>query len=280
MMKNGGCHVHVICALVDLETGKSFNPAPPGWQKHFDPIRDFYNARNNWARPDDPVRARIVEQGRYDLPADKKQAKTALDAHIVKMVEHGLIRDRKDVVKELEKWGKITRQGKQYISIKPENFDKAIRLKGAIYGEQFSIKSGEKIKIEDSRADGNSRADRQHRIQEAQQQIKETIRNRTEYNLERYGRPGVHDAQVSEIRLAEDRRRDPGRAAGDRDRELGLHEISNEPHSEPTDRISQSKIALNELGLLHVKVVKIQIWIQKKPQIWQSDRGIWIIQLK
>lgn len=235
--KNGGCHVHVICARVDLETGKSFNPAPPGWQKHFDPIRDFHNAAHNWARPDDPARARIVEQGRYDLPADKKRAKDALDAHIVEMVDRGLIRNRQDVITELSQVGEITRQGKQYISVKPEGFDKAIRLKGTIYGEQFSIESGEKVKIEDSRANGNSREDRQHRIQEAKQQVEETVKSRIEYNLERYGRPGGHDAPVSEIRLVEDRRPDLGPTPGDRGRELGVHEISNASHPEPTSRV-------------------------------------------
>jgi len=245
---NGGCHVHVICARVDLETGKSFNPAPPGWPKHFDPIRDSHNAAHNWARPDDPARARIVEHGRYDLPADKKRAKAALDAHIVEMVDQGLIRNRQDVITELSQVGEITRQGKQYISVKPEGFDKAIRLKGTIYGEQFSIESGEKVKIEDSRPDGNSREDRQHRIQEAQQQVERTIRSRVEYNLERYGRPGGHDAPISEIRLAEDRRLDPGRAPGDRGRELGIHEVSNVSHSEPARTIQPEQNRLGEVG--------------------------------
>jgi hypothetical protein len=76
--QGGGCHIHIICARCDLETGKSFNPAPPGWQKVYDPVRDFHNARNNWARPDDPARARQTEQGRYDLPKDKGRIKIAL----------------------------------------------------------------------------------------------------------------------------------------------------------------------------------------------------------
>lgn len=35
----GGFHLHIIIARVELRTGKSFNPAPPGWQKTFDPLR-------------------------------------------------------------------------------------------------------------------------------------------------------------------------------------------------------------------------------------------------
>lgn len=235
--KNGGCHVHVICARCDLETGKSFNPAPPGWQKVFDPVRDFHNARNNWARPDDPERARIVEQGRYDLPADKKRAKVALDAHIVKMVDQGLIRNRQDVLSELSQVGKITRQGKQYISVKPKGFDKAIRLKGVVYGEQFSIQPGEKIKIEDSRANGNSRKDREYRIREAKQQLEKVVRSRIEYNLGRYGKSDNHNAPLPEIRLVENHRRSSGRSPGDRDSRLGVHGVFNTPHPENTKRV-------------------------------------------
>jgi hypothetical protein len=235
--QNGGCHIHIICARCDLETGKSFNPAPPGWRNVYDPVRDFHNARNNWARPDDPARARLIEQGRYDLPENKKRAKAALDAHIMGMVESGMIRNRQDVITELENVGEITRQGKQYISVKPEGFDKAIRLKGAIYGEQFSIQPGEKIAVEDSRPSGNSREDRQRRLQEAQQQVKEIVRSRAEYNLERYGKPDRGREAVHEIRLVENSGPDLSRDDRDRSRELGVHEVSHAPHPEPTDRV-------------------------------------------
>ena len=36
----GGVHVHVLAARCDLETGRSLNIAPPGWQQTFDPLRD------------------------------------------------------------------------------------------------------------------------------------------------------------------------------------------------------------------------------------------------
>lgn len=48
----GGFHLHIIIARVELRTGKSFNPAPPGWQKTFDPLRDYFNARYGWKSPD------------------------------------------------------------------------------------------------------------------------------------------------------------------------------------------------------------------------------------
>ena len=59
----GGVHVHVLAARCDLETGKSLNIAPPGWQKTFDALRDWQNHKHGWSRPDDPARARDVQPG-------------------------------------------------------------------------------------------------------------------------------------------------------------------------------------------------------------------------
>ena len=41
--RGGGVHVHVLAARCDLETGKSLNIAPPGWQNTFGPLRDGFN---------------------------------------------------------------------------------------------------------------------------------------------------------------------------------------------------------------------------------------------
>ena len=51
-----GVHVHVLAARCDLETGRSLNIAPPGWEKTFGTLRDAFNHQHGWARPDDPAR--------------------------------------------------------------------------------------------------------------------------------------------------------------------------------------------------------------------------------
>ena len=43
--RGGGVHVHVLAARCDLETGRSLNIAPPGWQQTFDPLRDGFQPR-------------------------------------------------------------------------------------------------------------------------------------------------------------------------------------------------------------------------------------------
>ena len=61
--RSGGAHVHVLAARCDLETGRSLNIAPPGWEKTFGPLRDAFNHQHGWSRPDDPARARVQQPG-------------------------------------------------------------------------------------------------------------------------------------------------------------------------------------------------------------------------
>ena len=46
-----GVHVHVLTARCDMETGRSLNIAPPGWEKTFGALRDAFNHQHGWSRP-------------------------------------------------------------------------------------------------------------------------------------------------------------------------------------------------------------------------------------
>ena len=86
--RGGGVHVLVLAARCDLETGRSLNIAPPGWQQTFAPLRDGFNYEHGWSRPDDPARARTQQPGhrayveaatlRAGLEVDIKQARETL----------------------------------------------------------------------------------------------------------------------------------------------------------------------------------------------------------
>ena len=60
---DGGVHVHVLAARCDLETGKSLNIAPPGWEQTYGPLVEACNLDHGWSRPDDPARYCQVPQG-------------------------------------------------------------------------------------------------------------------------------------------------------------------------------------------------------------------------
>ena len=110
----GGVHVHILTARCDLETGKSLNIAPPGWQKTFDPLRDAFNHEHGWSRPDDPARARTQQPGHRayievaNLRAGLEHEADPRDLirdYLVQRVEHGVVQGRADVVAALEDAG-------------------------------------------------------------------------------------------------------------------------------------------------------------------------------
>lgn len=138
---NGGVHIHVIFARVDLETGLSFNPAPPGHRKDFDAFRDYWNYSKGWARPDDPARMKDTQQGHeIHKPAGNRKAITE---YIKELAAVGLVTNAADVRAALREIGEITRIGKtrdgiDYIGFKPEGAKSAIRLKGAYYNHDWT----------------------------------------------------------------------------------------------------------------------------------------------
>ena len=118
--RGGGVHVHVLAARCDLETGRSLNIAPPGWQKTFGPLRDAFNLEHGWSRPDDPARARTQQPGhRAYIDAANLQAGLKVEPdprelirdYLVQRVDHGVVQSRADVVAALKEAGLEVRAG-------------------------------------------------------------------------------------------------------------------------------------------------------------------------
>ena len=145
--EGGGVHVHVLTARCDLETGRSLNIAPPGWQKTFGALRDAFNHQHGWSRPDDPARARAHQPGHHAyLEASKLRAGLEHEAdprelirdYLLQRVEHGVVRSRADVVAALEAAGfEAPRQGKDYLTARDPDSGARWRLKGALYEHDF-----------------------------------------------------------------------------------------------------------------------------------------------
>ena len=155
--REGGAHVHVFAARCDLETGRSLNIAPPGWEKTFDPLRDAFNYEHGWSRPDDPARLRPYRptpprgQGAAGPPRGGWDAATLLAGlkvepdprvvigeYLLERVSGGGVSDRAGVVAALEEAGlEVTRQGQRHVTARhPETGDRW-RLKGALYEKDF-----------------------------------------------------------------------------------------------------------------------------------------------
>ncbi len=157
----GHHELHFVIPKVDLSSGKDFNAFPPGWQKDFGIFRDMFNRRENWARPDDPARAREVMPKNTDLfkvrltrwgkevsESDRDRAKEEIQARLKALADDGQIGNRQDLIEALKAMElTINRAGKDYISVKTPTGLK-LRFKGAMFAENW--KRTDKADLEES----------------------------------------------------------------------------------------------------------------------------------
>ena len=211
--QGGGVHVHVLTARCDLETGKSLNIAPPGWQKTFDPLRDAFNHEHGWSRPDDPARARAQQPG-HRAYIEAAMLRTGLEHeadprelirdYLTQRVEHGAVQSRADVVAALEEARlEVPRQGKSYLTVRNPDNGKRWRLKGALYEhdcEPGRLDLATPAPARD-RA-GRDRGDGRARAEGAWRELEKRREQRAAYHRSRYGGGDRTDARDAPARVA------------------------------------------------------------------------------
>ena len=144
--EDGSRHLHLLIPRVELRTGKSFNIAPPGHRHYFDPLRDYFNYKYSWSRPDDvkgldsnelnqhihlhsvkDIKANL--DGKTDQKWSKKERVKLVDQFIHQQILLQKINNRHELLECLKQLGDITsRQSQDYISLKHEGATD--RLKG------------------------------------------------------------------------------------------------------------------------------------------------------
>ena len=211
--QGGGVHVHVLTARCDLETGKSLNIAPPGWQKTFDPLRDAFNHEHGWSRPADPARARAQQPG-HRAYIEAATLRTGLEHeadprelirdYLTQRVEHGAVRSRADVVAALEDAGlEVPRQGKSYLTVRNPDNGKRWRLKGALYEHDFEPRRLDLATPAPARdRAGGDRGDGRARAEGAWRELEKRREQRAAYHRSRYGGGDRTDARDAAARVA------------------------------------------------------------------------------
>lgn len=185
--EEGGTHLHVLVARVDLETGRSYAVAPPGWQRLYDPLRDHHNYLHGWARPDDPARARTVQPGVDALvKGNRNTAKQQITGWLTERIQSGEIADRAGIAAALEELGEVTRQGADYISVRPEGAERAVRLKGGIYVDGFDAAAICEAGTEAGRECGPVRDPNPAEAERARRRFEEAIERRAQRDAGRY----------------------------------------------------------------------------------------------
>ncbi|MDX1749067.1 MAG: relaxase/mobilization nuclease domain-containing protein [Methylophaga sp.] len=193
----GGFHLHIIIARVELRTGKSFNPAPPGWQKTFDPLRDYFNARYGWKSPDidaHPENAREIQPGHRAYQDVRKAVTSGVEDPrqvIIKYVQegivNGLVNDRKDMIAYLKDAGfEIPRVGKNYITVLEPGLESGNRwrLKGALFDENFDL--DRTLAAKAASGDGIDRKPDPTAAATFYKQLEQKRRERARYNQKKY----------------------------------------------------------------------------------------------
>lgn len=200
----GHHELHFVIPRVELSSGKAFNPCPPGWQKCFDVLRDLHNIREGWASPDDPAhrrmytpehtslhKARLLRWGKAIKKDERDEAKEAIHAYVLTLVEQQKIHERQDVFIALQEAGlEITRTGKDYITVKDPESGHRFRLKGGMYGEQFDY-TGRTLESQNREREAGGRGPDPAELHRLESELERVIERRAAYNRNRYPRQSL-----------------------------------------------------------------------------------------
>ena len=238
--KNDRLELNFVVANVELTTGKRLQPYYHKVDKNrIDNCKQLINHDYKLSDPDDPEKKRTITTAK-DLPKNKKEAVKAIDKAVTNMVMSGEIKDRQGVVDFLENAGfEVARQTKQSISIKDPDGGKNIRLKGALYEQNFTADTTITEAI--ARATDEYRSGINERIQSTQKLYREQLERTAERNKKLYGRADRASEATSERSIRADER---GASEADRGLSREYNEIdrSDQENAENTSRANTASM--------------------------------------
>jgi len=188
-------HIHIIVPRVELISGKSMNISPPGWEKNYDSLRDYFNEKYEWKSPDIDKNPEISRLTRPHLEGTHKslkalsraETKQLINDYLTKNIISGGINNRADIIKSLTDLGfEIPRIGDDYITILDTDSKTRIRLKGAIYEQHWTVESENKTKNTDTKP--SDRKDSSGGIEALRGTLEDRISGNAAYNQQRYSR--------------------------------------------------------------------------------------------
>ncbi|WP_187852113.1 relaxase/mobilization nuclease domain-containing protein [Helicobacter pylori] len=136
----GRLELNFVIPKIDLEKQKAFNPYYHKVDlKRIDTWKDCINLKHNFTNPKDLEKQHNIQQHQTKNPQNKELLKTY--EKLDKLIQDNLgklFNSRADIINFLKaNQCEVTRQGKDYISVKLPNEPKAKRLKGFYYHETF-----------------------------------------------------------------------------------------------------------------------------------------------
>lgn len=183
--------LHFVTPRMELVGGRSLNIAPPGYQKHYDALRDVLNKQHGWNDPMAPERARdtvsLIESVR------RGDARELIHDWIVQHIETGKIHDRPSMAEALKAAGfDLPRAGKNYITVRDPETDERWRLKGDLFREDWTRENTLERALERSTGEPSRSGGRLDAIapDELRDRLERSLKARGNYNRDRY--PQLH----------------------------------------------------------------------------------------
>lgn len=191
---DGSGHIHIINPRVELQSGRSLNIAPPGWEKTYDLIRDKFNEKYDWASPDiekDSHRARIANSTHIlHLDNTHAKAKKQINEAVNDLIAQGKLSNAQEVEKFLDDLPGVSvlpRRGDKSLSVKVEGIKKNIRLQGVAYERGFDIRElGGKLAEKKERSNRRESTDKERELRRLHEELERVYGQRAAYNRGRY----------------------------------------------------------------------------------------------
>ncbi len=133
----GNTELHFICPMQDARTGKQFNICPPGenFKQMYRDFQSLINDKYGWEQVrGNMFKAQMTELDKAQPDNSNNKMKEVLSKKIEEKVKKGELNKRSHLIDFLKNLGfEITRQAKDYISVKHHKAKKATRLKGPAF---------------------------------------------------------------------------------------------------------------------------------------------------
>lgn len=212
----GRLELNFVVANVELQTGKRLQPYfDKADRNRVDAWQTLTNHAHGLTDPKDPERVNALTVSN-NLPKDRQEAAEAITRGLLELG----VENRAQVVAALSGFGlEVVRETKRNISIKVTEGGLNLRLKGAIYDENF--RGGQELRAAREDAERGYREGRTQRVREAEGRYREGIRIRADYLRERYPKPEPQALDAQHIARASTDRASDIRNAGN-ERGLGL----------------------------------------------------------
>lgn len=177
----GRLELNFVIPNVELQSGKRLQPYyDKADRNRVDAWQTLTNAAYGFTDPHDPERSMTLTPAQ-NLPKGRQEAAEAITSGLLVLG----VENRAQVITALSEAGlEVVRQTKSSISIKDPEGGQNLRLKGALYAENY--RGGQELRAAREAAERGYREGRENRIREASSRFERGIELRRDFLAERY----------------------------------------------------------------------------------------------